>query len=87
MTIGLYPFSLLFSFDLCSFVLPNHLVCLYHIDYSVPSDLAVTTASIRTLGIALCRFSCMVMVPYEWVWIVGPLLVFINLSLVLVATY
>ena len=54
MTIGFYLF--------CSLVYPNHLVCLYHIDPSIPSDLAVTTTSLRTLGIALCRFSCMVMV-------------------------
>ena len=66
MTIGIYLF--------CSLVYPNHLVCLYHIDHSVPSVLAVTTASLRTLGIALCQFSCTVVVPYEWVWIMGSCL-------------
>jgi len=71
MTIGFYLF--------CSLVYPNHLVCLYHIDPSVPSDLAVTTASLRTLVIALCQFSCTVMVPYEWVWIMGPCLLPSNL--------
>jgi hypothetical protein len=55
-------------------VYPNHLVCLYHFDYSIPSDLAVTTASLRALGIALCWFRCTVMVPYEWVRIVGSYL-------------
>jgi hypothetical protein len=44
-----------------------YLLCSYHFDHSVPSDLAVTTTSLRALGIALCQFSCMVMVPYEWV--------------------
>ena len=73
MTIGFYLF--------CSLVYPNHLVCLYHIDPSIPSDLAVTTTSLRTLGIALCRFSCMVMVPYEWVWIVRSCLLSSNLHL------
>ena len=63
MTIGLYLF--------CSLVYPNHLLCLYHIDHSVPSDLAVTITSLQTLGIALCRFSCTVVVPYKWAWIVG----------------
>ena len=72
---GSTPFALLFSFDLpCSFVLPNHLVCLYHIDHSISLDLAVTSASLWTLGIALCQFSCTVIVPYEWVWIVGSCL-------------
>jgi hypothetical protein len=71
MTIGLYLF--------CSVVYPNDLVCLYHFDRSVPSDLAVTTASLWTLGIALCRFSCTVVVPYEWVWIVGSCLLSSNL--------
>ena len=37
-----------------SLVYPNHLICFYHIDPSVPSDLAVTTASLWTLEIALC---------------------------------
>jgi hypothetical protein len=32
----------------------GHLVWLYHLDHSVPSDLAVTTASLWALGIALC---------------------------------
>ena len=77
MTIGLYLFC---SFVLlCSFVLPNHLVCLYHIDHSISLDLAVTTASLQTLGIAFCQFSCMVVVPYEWVWIMGPCLLPSNL--------
>ena len=71
MTIGLYHF--------CSLVYPNHLICLYHFDHSVPSDLAVTTASLQTLGIALRRFSCTVAVPYEWVWIVGSCLLSSNL--------
>jgi hypothetical protein len=56
MTIGLYPF--------CSLVYPNHLVCLCHFDHSVLLDLAVTTALLWTLGIALCRLSCTVVVPY-----------------------
>ena len=71
MTIGLYVF--------CSLVYPNHLVCLYHFDHSIPSDLAVTTASQWALGIALCQFSCTVIVPYEWVWIVGSCLLSSNL--------
>ena len=71
MTIRLYLF--------CSLVYPNHLVCLYHFDHSVPSDLAVTTASLWTLGIALRQFSCTVTVPYEWVWIVGSCLLSSNL--------
>ena len=71
MTIGLYLF--------CSLVYPNHLVCLYHIDHSISLDLAVTTASLRTLGIALCQFSCTVVVPYEWVWIIGSCLFSFNL--------
>jgi hypothetical protein len=71
MTIGLYLF--------CSLVYPNHLVCLYHFDHSVPSDLAVTTASLWNLGIALCQFSCTIAVPYEWVWIVGSCLLSSNL--------
>ena len=73
MTIGLYLF--------CSpllFVLPNHLVCLCHIDRSISSVLVVTTASLRTLGIALCQFSCTVVVPYEWVWIMGSCLLSSN---------
>ena len=71
MTIGLYLF--------CSLVYPNHLVCLYHFDHSVPSDLAVTSASQWTLGIALCQFSCTVMVPYKWVRIMGSCLLSSNL--------
>ena len=71
MTIGLYLFCLL--------IYPNHLVCLYRIDHSVPSDLAVITVSLWTLGIALCQFSCTVIVPYEWVWIVGSCLLSSNL--------
>jgi hypothetical protein len=73
MTIGLYL--------LCSLVYPNHLICLYHFDHNVSSDLAVTTTSLRALGIALCQFSCMVMVPYEWVWIMGSCLLSSNLRL------
>ena len=61
MTIKLYLF--------CSFFLPIHLVCLRHLDHSAPLDLVVTTALLRTIGIALCRFSCTeVMVPYGLVW-------------------
>ena len=71
MTIGLYLF--------CSFLYPNHLVCLYHFDHSISLDLAVTTTSLWTLRIVLCRFSCMVVVPYEWVWIVGSCLLSSNL--------
>jgi hypothetical protein len=62
----------------CSLVYPNYLVCLCHFDHSVLSNLAVTTASLWTLGIALCQYSCMVMVPYEKVWIVGSCLSFSN---------
>jgi hypothetical protein len=71
MTIWFYLF--------CSLVYPNHLVCLYHFNHSVPSDLAVTAASLQTLGLALCQFSCTVMVPYEWVWILGSCLLSFNL--------
>jgi hypothetical protein len=54
----------------CSFILPNYLICLCHIDHSVSLDLEVTTSSLSTLGIALCHFRCTeVMVPYELVWI------------------
>ena len=60
-------------------VYPNHLICLYHIDHTVPSYLAVAAASLWTLGIALCWFSCTVMVPYEWVWIMGSCLLSSNL--------
>jgi hypothetical protein len=71
MTIGLY-----LSFS-CS--CPNHLVCLHHFYRGISSDLAVTTASLWTLGVALCRFSCTVMVPYGWVWIVDSYLISSNL--------
>ena len=66
-TIGLYLFC---SFELFfSFVLHNHLVCLYHIDHGIPLDLAVITTPVRTLGNALCQFSCTkVVVPYGLVW-------------------
>jgi len=37
-----------------SHVYPNHLVCLHHLDHSIPLDLAMTTALLRALGIALC---------------------------------
>jgi len=33
---------------------PKYLVCLHHLDHSIPMDLAVTTALLRALGIALC---------------------------------
>ena len=39
----------------------------------------MTTTSLWTLGIALCRFSCTVVVPYEWVQIVGSCLLSSNL--------
>jgi hypothetical protein len=55
----------------CLLVYPNHLVCLCHFDHSIPLVQAVTTASLQTIGIALFRVSCTVMVRYEWVWIVG----------------
>ena len=55
---------LLFSFP-CSFVLPNHLVWLCHIDRSISLVLTVTTAPLWTLGIAKCQFSYTdVVVPY-----------------------
>jgi len=73
MTIGFYLF--------CSLDYPNHLVCLYHIDPSIPLDLAVTIALLWTLGIALCQFNCTVMVPFVWVWIVGSCLLSSNLHL------
>jgi hypothetical protein len=72
-TTGLYLFCLL--------VYPNHLVRLYHFDQSISLVLAVTTASLWTLGIALCRLSCTVVVPYEWVWIMGLCLLSFNLRL------
>jgi hypothetical protein len=46
MTIELYPFFLV--------VCLNHLVCLHHLNYGVPLDLAVTTALLWAIGIALC---------------------------------
>jgi hypothetical protein len=57
-----------------SHVYSNQLVCLYHRDHSISLDLVVTTASLWTLRIALCWLSSTVMVPYVWVWIIGPCL-------------
>jgi hypothetical protein len=66
-------------FLFCSLVYPNHLVCLYHFDHSIPSDLAVIVTSLWTLGIALCQFSCTIVVPYKWVQIVASYLLSSNL--------
>jgi hypothetical protein len=71
MTIGLY-----LSFSRSR---PNHLICLHHFYPSISLDLAVTTVSLWTLGIALCRFSCTIMVPYGWIWIVVSYLLSSNL--------
>jgi hypothetical protein len=72
MTIGVYP-------PFCSLVYPNHLVYSCHFGHSIPLDLAVTTASLRTLGIASCWFLCTILVPYEWVWFVGSCFLSSNL--------
>ena len=78
MTIGLYLFCSLILF--CSFVYPNYLVCLCHLDHHISLVLAVTTTPLWTLRIAKCWSSrTQVMVPYEWVWIMGPCLLSSNL--------
>jgi hypothetical protein len=51
---------------------PNQLVGLYHFYHSVPSGLAMTTASLRAVGIALCHFVAWLWCPMIWFgsWIV-----------------
>jgi hypothetical protein len=57
-----------------SLVYPSHLICLYHIDHSIPLDLAMTTASLGAVGIALCSLVTWLWCPKSWFgsWIMPP---------------